>query len=142
MSPSDIAQALTSLIPTKRPVYLWGPPGVGKSSVVKQAAANNGLAVVDVRATLLDPVDLRGLPRVEGDQAKWCPPAFLPKDGKGVLFLDELAQAPPLVQAGCLQLVLDRQLGEYRLPDDWTVVAASTRSTTDIAIFLVLARAL
>ncbi len=57
----------------------------------------------------------------------WCPPAFLPRDGQGILFLDELAQAPPLVQAACLQLVLDRKLGEYTLPDGWNVIAASNR---------------
>jgi hypothetical protein len=83
--------------------------------------------VLDVRAVLLDPVDLRGLPRLDNGSAVWCPPAFLPKEGEGVLFLDELAQAPPLVQAACLQLTLDRALGEYRLPEGWSVVAASNR---------------
>lgn len=128
MSPNEIAQTLTALLPTGRPVYLWGPPGTGKSSVIRQAAEDLNLSLVDVRATLLDPVDLRGLPRVDGDQVKWSPPVFLPRDGQGVLFLDELAQAPPLVQSACLQLTLDRKLGEYELPDGWTVVAASNRS--------------
>jgi hypothetical protein len=76
---------------------------------------------------LLDPVDLRGLPRIHEDIALWCPPAFLPRGGEGVLFLDELAQAPPLVQAACLQLTLDRAVGEYLLPEGWSVVAASNR---------------
>jgi hypothetical protein len=119
--------ALASLLPTRRPVYLLGPPGVGKSSVVRQAAEKANLDVLDVRAVLLDPVDLRGLPRIDQDSALWCPPAFLPKGGAGVLFLDELAQAPPLVQAACLQLTLDRVIGEYRLPEGWSVVAASNR---------------
>lgn len=127
MSPSEVVRALAALVPTKRPVYLWGCPGVGKSSVVRQAACSLKLDLVDVRATLLDPVDLRGLPRVTKDTAVWCPPAFLPRSGRGVLFLDELAQAPPLVQAACLQLVLDRRVGEYELPDGWSVVAASNR---------------
>jgi hypothetical protein len=119
--------ALSALLPTRRPVYLWSPPGVGKSSLVHQAAEQAGVDVLDVRAVLLDPVDLRGLPRIDKDSALWCPPAFLPRSGEGVLFLDELAQAPPLVQAACLQLVLDRRLGEYVLPDGWGVVAASNR---------------
>jgi hypothetical protein len=80
-----------------------------------------------VRATLLDPVDLRGLPKVDGETVKWCPPAFLPREGEGILFLDELAQSPPLVQASLLQLTLDRRIGEYVLPDGWGVVAASNR---------------
>jgi MoxR-like ATPase len=99
MKPSQVMPALAALLPTRRPVYLWGAPGVGKSSIVRQAADQAGLEVLDVRAVLLDPVDLRGLPRIQDDSALWCPPAFLPRDGQGVLFLDELAQAPPLVQA-------------------------------------------
>jgi hypothetical protein len=95
---------------------------------VRLAAGQLGLDLTDVRATLLDPVDLRGLPRLTGDSAVWCPPAFLPRDGDGVLFLDELAQAPPLVQSACLQLTLDRRIGEYELPDGWSVVAASNRA--------------
>ena len=78
---------------------------------------------------LLDPVDLRGLPSVRGDVAHWCPPSFLPTEGEGILFLDELNAAPPLVQAACYQLVLDRRVGEYVLPDGWTVVAAGNRET-------------
>jgi AAA domain (dynein-related subfamily) len=126
--PTDVTKALAALIPSRRPIYLWGPPGVGKSSLVRQAAAALGLGLVDVRATLLDPVDLRGLPRLTKDTAVWCPPAFLPRAGEGVLFLDELAQATPLVQAACLQLTLDRRVGEYELPDGWSVVAASNRA--------------
>jgi hypothetical protein len=127
LKPSDVTLALSALLPTRRPVYLWGPPGVGKSSLVRQAAHEAGLDVLDLRAVLLDPVDLRGLPRIDHDSALWCPPAFLPKGGEGVLFLDELAQAPPLVQAACLQLTLDRKVGEYLLPEGWSVVAASNR---------------
>ena len=128
MRPSEVTKALTALLPTRRPLYLWGPPGAGKSSLVRQAANTLGLALADVRATLLDPVDLRGLPRLDGDVAVWLPPAFLPRTGNGVLFLDELAQAAPLVQAACLQLTLDRKIGEYELPAGWTVIAASNRS--------------
>lgn len=130
MRPQDVTETLKNLIPTRRPIYLWGAPGCGKSSIVHQATQAQELEMIDVRAVLLDPVDLRGLPKINGsDRAHWCPPAFLPHDpkSKGVLFLDELAQAPPLVQAGCLQLTLDRRIGEYQLPDGWTVVAASNR---------------
>jgi hypothetical protein len=127
MRPTEVMQTLTSLLPTRRPLYLWGPPGVGKSSLVRLAAEKAGHQVRDVRAVLLDPVDLRGLPRIDGGSARWCPPAFLPTEGEGVLFLDELAQAPPLVQSACLQLCLDRRIGEYELPDGWGVVAAGNR---------------
>ena len=129
MNAERIKTALRTLIPLRQPVFLWGAPGVGKSQVVAQTAAELGLELTDIRAVLLDPVDLRGLPTVKDGEAHWCPPAFLPTTGEGVLFLDELNAAPPLVQAACYQLVLDRRVGEYVLPDGWTVVAAGNRET-------------
>lgn len=130
MKPSQIRAALETLIDVGQPAFLWGPPGVGKSQVVAQLARENGLELADIRAVLLDPVDLRGIPRFtdHGDTV-WCPPAFLPRTGRGVLFLDELNAAPPLVQAACYQLILDRRLGEYVLPEGWTVVAAGNRES-------------
>ena len=105
----------------------WGAPGAGKSQVVAQVAAALDVRLIDIRAILVDLVDLRGLPTVEHGKAAWATPAFLPDEGAGILFLDELNAAPPLVQATCNQLVLDRALGEYRLPDGWTVFAAGNR---------------
>ena len=128
MESSKIATALESLFSIGQPVFLWGPPGVGKSQVVKQTAGALGLDLIDIRALLLDPVDLRGLPRISAEGlSEWCAPSFLPKQGEGVLFLDELNAAPPLVQASCYQLVLDRRLGEYELPPGWSIVAAGNR---------------
>ncbi|MCR5258148.1 MAG: MoxR family ATPase [Desulfovibrio sp.] len=131
MKPSDIVKALHLLLDIQQPVFLWGPPGVGKSQVVAEVARARGMELCDVRAVLLDPVDLRGLPRVtEKGLAQWCPPAFLPPEGslgRGVVFLDELNAATPLVQAACYQLILDRRIGEYELPAGWSVVAAGNR---------------
>lgn len=129
MNAKQIKSSLRTLIRLRQPVFVWGAPGVGKSQVVAQVAGELGLELTDIRAVLLDPVDLRGLPSVQDGSARWCPPSFLPTEGEGVLFLDELNAAPPLVQAACYQLVLDRQVGEYRLPDGWTVVAAGNRET-------------
>lgn len=128
MKASEVAEGLKSLIEIRQPVFLWGAPGIGKSQIVAQVAKDLAVTLNDVRAVLLDPVDLRGLPRInEQQQADWCTPAFLPRDGEGILFLDELNAAPPLVQAACYQLVLDRRLGDYHLPDGWSVVAAGNR---------------
>jgi len=127
MKPSEISSCLQLLSRIQKPVFLWGAPGVGKSQVVAQVAAALRVRLIDIRAILLDPVDLRGLPTVENGKAAWAIPTFLPEDGTGILFLDELNAAPPLVQAACYQLVLDRALGEYRLPDGWTVFAAGNR---------------
>lgn len=137
MRPSAILRALRVLfsLPTPRPAFLHGPPGVGKSDLIRQAAAAAGAELIDVRAVLLDPVDLRGLPMVDRQEGKppvatWAPPGFLPtRPGPGVLFLDELPAAPIMTQCACLQLTLDRALGEYRLPDGWHVIAAGNRST-------------
>lgn len=130
MIPSQITSALMALLPLRQPVFLWGAPGVGKSQVVRQVASELGIELCDVRAVLLDPVDLRGLPRIDSsNRAAWCAPAFLPTEGQGVVFLDELNAAPPLVQAACYQLVLDRRLGEYELPKGWAIVAAGNRET-------------
>lgn len=129
MKPTRLNSVLESLLTQRWPAFIWGPPGVGKSSVVQQIAARKGLPVVDLRASLLDPTDLRGIPSIDNGRAVWCPPAFLPDASQppGVLFLDEINAAPPLVQASLYQLVLDRRVGEYVLPPGWWIVAAGNR---------------
>lgn len=129
MKPSRLLHVLDALLTQRWPAFVWGPPGVGKSSIVHQLAKDRGLPVIDIRASLLDPTDLRGIPAIENGQAVWCPPSFLPtaKDRPGVLFLDEINAAPPLVQASLYQLVLDRKVGEYELPQGWWIVAAGNR---------------
>lgn len=130
MKASAILAALRSLVHARQPVFLWGGPGLGKSSVVNQLARSLKIALQDVRALLLDPVDLRGLPFLGKDgRSQWATPDFLPKDGSGILFLDELNAAPAMVQASCYQLVLDRKLGEYTLPDGWAIIAAGNRDS-------------
>ncbi len=128
MNPQQVISSLHTLIDIKQAVFLWGSPGIGKSQIVSQVAKEKNYKIIDIRAVLLDPVDLRGLPRITAEgQSAWCPPSFLPKEDnseQGIVFLDELNAAPPLVQAACYQLVLDRCIGEYRLPDGWTVIAA------------------
>ena len=130
MKASAISNALHSLFAAGQPVFIWGGPGIGKSAVVRQFATELAIPLQDVRAVLLDPVDLRGLPFLASDgRSKWATPEFLPKDGSGILFLDELNAAPAMVQASCYQLVLDRKLGEYKLPDGWAIIAAGNRDS-------------
>src|SRR6516164_2556822 len=124
MKPTKLYEALRALIDQRVPLHIWGACGIGKSQIVNQVADDLGFEFLDVRAVQLDPVDLRGLPRIAADQTEWVPPRFLPTSGKGILFLDELTSAPQMTQASCYQLVLDRRLGEYQLPDDWVVIAA------------------
>jgi MoxR-like ATPase len=129
VKPSEIFESLNGLIDARQTVFVWGGPGSGKSAVVKQLAKKRGLALRDIRVLLLDPVDLRGLPYLSDGRSKWATPDFLPQDGEGILFLDELNAAPPMVQASCYQLVLDRKLGEYTLPEGWSIIAAGNRDS-------------
>jgi len=124
MKPSELYEALLALMSERVPVHIWGASGVGKSQIVGQVSRYLNWHFLDIRAVQLDPVDLRGLPRVFDDKTEWVPPNFLPRSGKGILFLDELTSAPQMTQAACYQLVLDRKLGEYELPEGWVVIAA------------------
>ena len=137
MTPSKIRETLSPLWKTRWPAFIWGPPGVGKSSVIAQLARDRGKPLVDIRAPLLDPTDLRGIPAVVGDRAEWFPPAFLPRAGDkpGVLFFDELNAASPIMQASLYQIILDRKIGEYQLPDSWTIVAPGNREEDRSVVF-------
>ncbi len=129
MRAHDITATLEAMVSEKIPAFLWGAPGIGKSSIVKQISKNKNLDFIDLRLSLLDPTDLKGIPFYDADSksALWAPPAFLPRSGMGILFLDELNTAPPAVQASAYQLILDRQIGEYSLPEGWAIVAAGNR---------------
>ncbi|WP_457597152.1 AAA family ATPase [Hydrogenimonas sp.] len=129
MKPAETKLALAHLVTERVPVFLWGPPGIGKSSIVRQIAEEREIGFIDLRLSLLDPTDLRGIPFFDAGsrQALWAPPAFLPREGEGILFLDELNTAAPMVQASAYQLILDRRIGEYELPEGWAIVAAGNR---------------
>lgn len=110
-------------------VMLWGKPGIGKSSIVKQTAEQLGIGLVDLRLPQLEPPDLRGIPvpNRETKRADWYYPEYLPSDGEGILFLDEIEKAPVAVKNAALQLVLDREIGSYKVPDGWSIVCAGNR---------------
>jgi len=129
MRAKDLTESLSALVEQKVPTFLWGAPGIGKSSIVKQIALEMDVAFIDLRLALMDPTDLKGIPFYdkESHTALWAPPAFLPREGEGILFLDELNAAAPSVQSSAYQLILDRKVGEYELPDAWAIVAAGNR---------------
>lgn len=129
MRSSYAKTTIESLIESQIPTFLWGAPGIGKSSIIKQIAKEKNLECIDLRLSLLDPTDLKGIPFYEREShtALWAPPSFLPREGEGILFLDELNAAAPAVQASAYQLILDRRVGEYELPKGWSIVAAGNR---------------
>ena len=129
MRPSEVVTMLKLAFQSQVPIMMWGSPGIGKSDMVRQVAEELDMQVEDVRMSQLSSVDLRGIPSVVDGTTVWNTPDFLPKDpqSRGVLFLDELVSAKSDVMAAGYQLVLDRQLGNYKLPDGWVVCAAGNR---------------
>jgi len=133
MKALELKRNLNNLIDSKIPTFIWGSPGIGKSSIVKQIAKEKNLEFIDLRLSLLDPTDLKGIPFFDAKNslAVWAQPNFLPKDksSSGILFLDEINSAPPSVQAAAYQLVLDRKVGDYELPQNWAIVAAGNQES-------------
>lgn len=116
---------------THTPVMLWGPPGVGKSQIIAQIGERHQVPVIDIRLSQMEPSDLRGIPFREGHSVDWAIPAMLPNAERhgpqGILFLDEITSAVPSVSAAAYQLILDRRLGEYQVPNGWAIFAAGNR---------------
>ena len=137
MKPSELTAYLDQLIrhQLKLSLMIWGPPGIGKSSIVAQTAAARGIGFVDLRLSQLAPTDLRGLPVARNGVSRWFPPEFLPRKGSGVLFLDEINMAPPTMQGMAQQLILDRRVGNYVVPEGWFIWAAGNRSEDRAAVF-------
>jgi hypothetical protein len=131
VGPKAAKRSIRKAIQTRRPTFLWGPPGIGKSDIVKQIGVDAGREVVDVRLALWEPTDIKGIPYYNAEQGKmvWAPPAELPTDPEStaIIFLDELNSAPPAVQAAAYQLILNRRVGTYELPKGVDVVAAGNR---------------
>lgn len=137
MTPAELAEYLGGLIrhDIKLSTMIWGPPGIGKSSIVAQTAQRYESGFIDLRLSQLAPTDLRGLPVAEDGVSRWYPPEFLPRAGKGILFLDELNLAPPAMQGMAQQLILDRQVGSYRVPEGWFIWAAGNRKEDMAAVY-------
>ena len=133
MNPAEVESCLTTLISIPQPTMIWGSPGIGKSDTVRKVAKKTGRSLIDLRLSQLDAVDLRGapFPDTAAKRTHWLISDFLPdvkRDGEtGVLFLDEINAAMQSIQAAAYQLVLDRRLGDYVLPDGWAVIAAGNR---------------
>jgi len=133
VSPNEAKKSIRKCIKIKRPVFLWGPPGIGKSEIVQQVGEEQGREVIDVRLSLWEPTDVKGIPYFNSKLGTmcWAPPVELPTDpdSTAILFLDELNSAAPATQAAAYQLILNRRVGTYKLPDGVSIVAAGNRET-------------
>lgn len=131
VTPKNASLAIEKAIQSRRPIMLWGPPGIGKSDVVAQIAERTGREMIDIRLALWDPTDIKGMPYFDSDSKsmRWAPPQELPSDpdSNAIIFLDEIVSAPPAVQAAAYQLILNRKVGAYKLPKGVDIVGAGNR---------------
>ena len=115
------------------PAYLWGPPGVAKSSAIKQVASEAKVGFIDIRLGTKLPEDLTGIPvpNLEKKIAEWLKAEFWPdaeRDGKrGIMLFDEMSDTTRAIQSCAYQVILDRRLGTFELPKGWWPCAAGNR---------------
>jgi hypothetical protein len=130
-------KSLLKAFQVKRPLFLWGPPGIGKSELVEGITRDLGGIMYDLRLGQMEPTDIRGIPFYNKDSGKmdWAAPVDLPDAETAsqypivVLFLDEMNSAAPSVQSAAYQLILNRRIGKYFLPDNVVMVAAGNRES-------------
>lgn len=131
VTPRAAATSVTKALKHRRPVMLWGPPGIGKSDVIAQIGQHTNRQVIDIRLALWDPTDIKGMPYLDATTQlmNWSPPSEFPQaaDSNAILFFDEIVSAPPAVQAAAYQLILNRRVGKYVLPAGVDMVAAGNR---------------
>ncbi|MGV3634604.1 MAG: AAA family ATPase, partial [Pseudorhodoplanes sp.] len=123
------AKKLVQCMAHEQSFLLLSPPGVGKSEMVFQAAAEAGLPCRSLLGTQIAPEDVSGVPKIVGERSVFCPPRLLlPESAQSFcLFLDELPACAPDVQKAFYSLLLERRLGEHALPAGTWVVAAGNR---------------
>jgi hypothetical protein len=137
VSPNAAKTAINHAFTKKRPIFIWGAPGIGKSDIIHQIGKDLDAYVIDVRLSLWEPTDIKGIPYYSANDntMQWAPPAELPsmemakKYKNIILFMDEMNSAAPSVQAAAYQLILNRRVGQYHLPDNVLLVAAGNRDS-------------
>jgi ATPase family associated with various cellular activities (AAA) len=130
-------KSLLKAFKKQRPLFLWGPPGIGKSELVADITTELGGYMIDLRLGQMEPTDIRGIPFYNKDLGKmdWAAPIELPDEELAgqypivVLFLDEMNSSAPSVQAAAYQLILNRRIGKYHLPKNVVIVAAGNRES-------------
>ncbi len=128
VTPGELPTVLLN-VAVVRPLFVWGAPGIGKSSLVRQFADSLGLDCVTLVGTQLAPEDLIGVPQLQDGVSRFCPPEQIARSKPYLLFLDELNASSPEVQKAFYSLILDRRIGGYELPEGSIVLGAGNRAT-------------
>jgi MoxR-like ATPase len=140
LTPSGLSPFLLNVAPVM-PVFIWGPPGIGKSALVRQFADSVGLPCVSLLGSQLAPEDIIGVPQIVDGKSRFCPPTLIARDEPYCLFLDELNACSQEVQKAFYSLILDRRIGEFDLPHGSIIIGAGNRAE-DAAITKPLSSAL
>lgn len=140
LTPGQLSRFLLE-VAVVRPVFIWGPPGIGKSSLVAAFAAEVGLPCVSLLGSQLAPEDILGVPRIEDGKSVFCPPASIAREEPYCLFLDELNACSHEVQKAFYSLIQERRVGSYAMPAGSIVVGAGNRAQ-DAAIVRPMSSAL
>lgn len=123
----QLMDVLLNIAPV-RPIFIWGAPGIGKSAIVEAFAQAVGLECVSLLGSQLAAEDIIGVPQIVEGRSVFCPPRMIARDAPYCLFLDELNACSQEVQKAFYSLILERRVGEYRLPEGSIVVGAGNRS--------------
>src|SRR5213080_3116196 len=127
LTPSQLTDFLLN-VATVRPVFIWGPPGIGKSSLVQAFARQVGLDCVSLLGSQLAPEDLIGVPQITEGVSRFCPPAMIAREEPYCLFLDELNACSHEIQKAFYSLIHERRIGEYHLPPGSIIIGAGNRA--------------
>lgn len=124
---NELLEVLLNIAPVC-PVFIWGAPGIGKSSIVEQFAEDLGLPCVSLLGSQLAPEDIIGIPRINGETSEFLPPKMIARKEPYVLFLDELNACSQEVQKAFYSLIYERRVGEYHLPEGSIIIGAGNRA--------------
>lgn len=129
LTPTDGWPGETNCIWGVNPL-IWGEPGIGKSARAKYIAAHLGVTLREVFCGQHPPEDFSGalIPDGKGGASSICSLdaiRYLCDKGIGVLFLDEVNQAPPATQGAVMAVTHARQAGGTRIPGRVRILSAA-----------------